>query len=91
MSDRRAFLSNLMKLAWSFFRRDRAEGRTFADCLAGAWRFTKRLAADVKATPMRPAHYRFAPVIRSPIDRAHGSTRRHAAFREAYMTARLGA
>jgi hypothetical protein len=91
MSDRRAYLSRIMTLAWSFFRRDRAAGRSFADCLAGAWRFTKRLDADLKARPMRKGHHRFAPVIKSPIDRAHGANRRHGAFRAAYLTARIGA
>lgn len=39
--------SRVMKVAWGLFRdaRDSDAPRTFADALAGAWRFIKRLSA----------------------------------------------
>jgi hypothetical protein len=70
---RRAFLRDLMALAWDLYRSDRARG--FADCLAGAWRWMKRKAERVAAQPRwangsRPRSVAFSSMLQSPIRRS---------------------
>lgn len=89
--DRRSFLRSLMVRAWAAYREEPA--RAFADCLRGAWRAAKRMAAFTasKANPFRRnTTVHLKPVFRSPIDDACGSDRRHAAFKAAHLTARIG-
>ena len=88
---RRAFLRSVMIRAWAAHREEPI--RPFADCLRDAWAFLRRMAAFAasKANPFRRGRtVHIAPVIQSPVDRAHGPGRRHAAFRAAHLTARVG-
>lgn len=87
---------NVMQMAWSFFREARANGesRSFADCLRGAWAFSKRLAQTAGQFMARArragGRVRLSPsLIRSPLGRSlgHGTQRD---FQAAYLTARIG-
>jgi len=72
-TERRNFLRLVMQTAWGLFNAD-AKGpnpRTFADALAGAWRFCKRSAAAVAPRwAKQGAPVALASMIRSPIRRA---------------------
>lgn len=77
-TERRNQLRQIMTVAWGLFREagDTTEPRTFADALAGAWRFIKRLTA----TPCRLArqlraggHVLMADTIASPVRRFYGA------------------
>jgi hypothetical protein len=91
--ERRKDLRSIMLIAWDF-RRAGPE-RTFADCLRGAWAWTRRMAADTRAfmARMKGRRIDFAPsLIRSPIantnrGRRYGGVADHKA---AYLTSRLG-
>ncbi|WP_428149707.1 hypothetical protein [Brevundimonas sp.] len=79
---------SVMKVAWSLFREAaRSEdARSFADALAGAWRWVKKLAKR------RPTRSRGAFFVRSPIARRYGP----AAYvggraSPAYLASRMGA
>lgn len=80
---------HVMNMAWGLYRDAACAGDrlyTFAQALAGAWRFMKRLAASRPALPA----FR-SPVARSPIARRYG----RAAFvggraSATYLTARVG-
>lgn len=93
-ADRRKSLRSLMLIAWDFRRADPA--RPFADCLRGAWAWTKRLAADTRRFMARNSGARrldFSPsLIVSPIanvnrGRRYGGVADHKA---AYLTSRIG-
>jgi hypothetical protein len=83
---------NVMLMAWSFKRSE--PGRTFADCLRGAWRFSKRMA-ETAAAFMRRARaaggqVRFTrSLIRSPLARKLGPGSR-ADYAASYTTAVVG-
>jgi len=89
---------DVMNLAWALFRAEvnRPSPRTFADALAGAWRFFKRQAERIApkwATGSQPRHVRLGSMIRSPIARtftgqAYAGVRAAAA---GYATSRIGA
>ena len=72
---------NVMRLAWSFCRAD--AGRSFADCLRGAWAWIKNMA---KAAPrlvrrLRSSRNGIAATVRSAAwDRSSGQPYRGAAF-----------
>lgn len=94
--ERRNQLRQIMTVAWGLFREasTTAESRTFADALAGAWRFIKRLTA----TPCRLArqlraggHVQMADTIASPVRRFYGA-KTHVGGRGsvAYLAARVG-
>lgn len=77
-TERRNQLRQIMNVAWGLFREadNATEPRTFADALAGAWRFIKRL----NATPCRLArqlraggHVQMAATISSPVRRFYGA------------------
>lgn len=83
---------NVMLTAWSFRRAE--PSRPFADCLRGAWRFTKEMAAEVGRFLARAkkggGQVRLSrSLVRSPIGRryGHGSLRD---FTAAYTTALVG-
>jgi hypothetical protein len=82
--------SRVMLIAWDARRLNPAQ--PFADCLRGAWKFMKALAAY---NPLRRARHSWStpPFIRSPIARATGSQRfgGRSDYRAARLTARLGA
>lgn len=69
---RRTFLRDLMDLAWSLYRSDPARG--FADCLMGAWRWTKartQRAADNAAWLKRHrSGVAYGSLVSSPIRRS---------------------
>lgn len=78
---------SVMTVAWSLFRAALTAGepRTFADALAGAWRWVKKLAKT------RPMASRGTWQIRSPIARRYGA----AAYvggraSAAYLASRIG-
>jgi hypothetical protein len=85
---------DVMLIAWDFRRAD--AGRSFADCLRGAWRWVRRMAADTKVFMAKVRGARridFSPsLIRSPIANATSGQRfgRWADHKAAHMTARLG-
>lgn len=89
---RREQLSLVMRLAWQLFRAEERgpNPRTFADALAGAWRFLKRMAAEA-VKPMT-GHVRLNGMVRSPI--ARGLTGARFAGAEAasrgYTSSRFG-
>mgnify|MGYP000240840550 CR=1 FL=1 len=69
---RRQALRSIMQLAWGLYRAE-AKGpnpRTFADALAGAWRFTKRAASRAALAFPKTGHVRLAAMVRSPIRNA---------------------
>lgn len=73
MSDtRKTFLRELMALAWSLYRSDPA--RTFADALAGAWRWTKartqRQAGNAAWMKRHKSGVAYGSLIGSPIRRS---------------------
>lgn len=90
----------VMTMAWSLYRAE-ANGpspRTFADALAGAWRWVKRAAeraAEAAAWmgQARGKHVRFASMIQSPIRRSLAGQRyAGATFASSnYATSRMGA
>jgi hypothetical protein len=67
---------DIMKLAWGLYRSDQGPGRgnrSFADALAGAWRFHKRNAAAKPSRWARGRKPRFVHLTGSaysPADRA---------------------
>ena len=85
----------IMLMAWDAKRAE--PGRDFADCLRGAWRFAKRMA-DYATKFMRRVRKHGGRVqfsrslTRSPIERAVSTQprARHADFKAAYTTARVG-
>ncbi len=78
---------SVMKVAWSLFREAAKTGevRSFADALAGAWRWVKKLAKSRSTwSPGRSS-------VRSPIARRYGA----AAYvggrtSTAYLASRIG-
>lgn len=90
----------VMLMAWSLYRAE-ANGpspRTFADALAGAWRWIKRAAertaeATAWIRQVRGKHVRFASMVKSPTRRALAGQRyASAVFASSnYVTSRLGA
>lgn len=71
-SHRRIQLRHIMQLAWGLFRAEQGgpNPRTFADALAGAWRFRKRTAewdALRWLDEPQPRHIRFRSTSSSPI------------------------
>ncbi|WP_339929488.1 hypothetical protein [uncultured Brevundimonas sp.] len=79
---------SVMKIAWSLFREAMTAGdpRSFADALAGAWRWIKKLAMM-----KRPNWSRGGGIARSAIGRRYGA----AAYiggrsSVAYLAARVG-
>lgn len=92
---RRAALRSIMGMAWDFKRTE--PDRAFSDCLRGAWKLSKRLAAEaarLRSVARRGSNtLRFSPALySSPI---FGATRRqpngrYADYKAAYTTARLG-
>jgi len=85
---------NVMNVAWSFRRAE--PGRAFADCLRGAWAWTKRMAAtarDFMATARTASRIDFSPsLIKSPIGNVTRSRRfgRWQDHKAAYLTSRMG-
>ena len=76
---RRTFLKDVMDMAWSLFRAEQhgPDPRTFADALAGSWRWFKgraaRMASQPKwATSPRAAPVAFRSMLQSPIRRSLG-------------------
>lgn len=72
----RAFLRDVMELAWSLFRGEQLgpSPRTFSDALRGAWRWMKRQAERIAAQPQwakgsRTRTVAFASMVQSPIRR----------------------
>ena len=94
---RRNQLRRIMLLAWGLYRaeKDGPNPRTFADALAGAWRFIRRAAhtsAPAWAKGSHPRHVRFGSMVQSPIRRSLGNQPYAAtsAARAGYLTSRLG-
>lgn len=92
---RRATLRFVMSMAWDFKRGD--PSRAFSDCLRGAWKLSKRLAAEgarLRGKARRGNNtLRFSPALyASPIFRAtkRQANGRFADYKAAYTTARLG-
>jgi len=92
---RRAALRSIMGMAWDFKRAE--PGRAFSDCLRGAWKLSKRLAAEatrLKRVARRSGNaLRFSPALySSPIFSATSRQPkgRYADYKAAYTTARLG-
>ncbi len=86
---------DVMSLAWEFRRSEPT--RRFADCLRGAWAWTKKMAACaarfMAAADRVGGKARLAPsLIQSPIRRATARRRygRIDDFKAAYTTAALG-
>lgn len=70
---RKSYLRDLMNLAWGLNRSDPTRG--FADCLAGAWRWTKGRPARLASAPSwakgdRPMHLPLRSMLQSPIRRS---------------------
>lgn len=69
---RKTFLRELMALAWSLYRSD--PGRTFADALAGAWRWTKartqRQADNAAWLKRHRGGVAYGSLVASPIRRS---------------------
>lgn len=90
---RRSFLRELMTLAWDLFR---VGNRTFADALAGAWRWTKNSAARQQSNAVFMRRYRgrtvaFGTMLQSPIRRSLTGPYRNADARAAgYVTSMVG-
>jgi hypothetical protein len=86
----------IMKLAWGLFRAE-ANGpnpRTFADALAGAWRWIKGAAARLAAAPRwtqgtQARTVSFGTMLQSPIRRRVGSG--WSAYKAERVTAAVGA
>jgi hypothetical protein len=99
-TERREFLRKVMVLARELYRTDlrSSHPRTFADALAGAWRWTKRAAQRATETAVwvrtvKANGGQLSPsLIRSPIRRSLAGQRHASAkdFSAAYTTARLG-
>jgi hypothetical protein len=96
---RRTFLRDLMALAWDLYRSELhgPEPRTFADALAGAWRWMKRKAERIAADPRwakgsRPRTVAFGTMLQSPIRRSlSGQAYADTRAREAgYLTSMVG-
>jgi hypothetical protein len=93
--ERRQSLRDLMLLAWDLYRSDPSRG--FADCLAGAWRWTKGRAARLAAQPgwakgSRARTVAFGTMLQSPIRRSlsgqpYAETRARSA---GYVTSMVG-
>lgn len=94
----RTNLRHVMQVAWGLYRAELhgPDPRTFADALAGAWRFRKR-STNWERTPWadtpRPRHLVLRSMVQSPIRRGlsghpYASTR---AARAGYVTSRIGA
>ncbi len=95
-SKRRENLRSIMSMAWDFKRCELT--RSFAECLRGAWKLSKRLAAEgerLRSAARRgggkvrlsPALYS-SPIFRATSRRPYG---RYADYKVPYTTARLGA
>lgn len=89
----------VMLLAWSLYRAELrgANPRTFADALAGAWRWVKNTAARIAAAPRwakgaQPRHVSFGSMLASPIRRSlTGQAYAGVRARQAgYTTAQMG-
>ncbi|MES2343657.1 MAG: hypothetical protein V4597_18465 [Pseudomonadota bacterium] len=87
-----------MRLAWGLYRAELSgpSPRTFADALAGSWRWYKRGATRSASAPAwvkgRPAHVSFGSMLQSPIRRslagkAYANT---TAARLGYVTSMVG-
>ena len=95
----RQTLRTIMRLAWGLYRAELRgpSPRTFSDALSGAWRWTNAAAARAAKAPTwakcRTAqNVAFAPLTRSPIERAL-TGQKYAAVRASaagYATSRLG-
>lgn len=91
----RNHLRSIMSLAWDFRRSEPA--RAFADCLRGAWSWTKRMtqtARDFAAKARCASRIDFSPsLIRSAIGNATRGQRYGgwADHKAASLTSRLGA
>lgn len=90
---RRAYLSDLMRLAWRVYRGRSIPGcnvRTFADAMRNAWAWVKRRA--LPPVPAGPTlHLRSmvqSPMRRATLSEPHSFDRRYRAGR---LTSRLGA
>lgn len=98
--ERRQALREVMTTAWGLYRAELRgpSPRTFADALAGAWRWIKGCAARMSAQPRwargsSPRTLYMAPATVSPIRRTL-SGQPYAgdiAFRAGRLTSRLGA
>jgi hypothetical protein len=86
---------SVMQMAWSFLREARiaGKGRSFGDCLRGAWRWIKDMAAYATKFMQRArragGRVQFTSLIRSPIARATGAGSQRD-FQAAYLTACIG-
>lgn len=95
-ASRREQLRRIMNLAWDLFRAEEKgpDPRTFADALAGAWRFMKRIGqapAPAWAKVQGQRHVSFGSMVASPIRRAsHGPYAGVNAARSGYVTSSLG-
>jgi hypothetical protein len=85
---------SVMRMAWASYRAE--PSRPFADCLAGAWRFTKRMAewaAQNVRKWKRAGRVQFGDLTQSPV-KASLRGQLYAgrkAFGAAYVTALVGA
>jgi hypothetical protein len=93
--ERRSKLRSIMLMAWSSKRE--TPTRAFADCLRGAWKYTKAsekyVAQFMKRARANGGVVRFSPdLTRSPIKSSLRGKRygRRTDYQAAYMTARLG-
>lgn len=96
-SSRRQTLRQIMQLAWSLYRAELhgPTPRTFANALAGAWKWTKGAAARVAAAPRWTAgntRVAFGSMLQSPIRRElTGSTYAgRKAWEAGRVTSRIG-
>lgn len=92
-TERREILREVMQTAWGLFRAE-AGRRTFADALAGAWRWVKKSAAANAAWAARNSGrtVSFGTMLQSPIRRSLGS-QPHASRRAGeagYVTSMIG-
>lgn len=76
-TERRETLRQVMQTAWGLFRAE-AGRRTFADALAGAWRWVKNSAARAAANAAWAARNRgrtvsYGTMLQSPIRRSLGA------------------
>lgn len=76
-TERRAFIKEVMHLAWSLYRAELngPSPRTFSDALTGAWRWMKGNVARAAQQPRwaqgsRPRTVSFGTMLQSPIRRS---------------------
>lgn len=90
---RREQLRRVMNLAWGLFRAEQRgpNPRTFADALAGAWRWVRGAAERALTGPM-VGHVRLGSMVASPVRRSLTGTRYAGAnaASSGYVAARFG-